>query len=358
MGLEKLIRQSISCFRVIPSLAFGSLRDGYARPFGQGRYHSWEGPFGYADALDNLFWVHPQRIHPFFGGGTSTEGRPILAAKISADVRNPRPYAFLFTGMIHAREFIAGEACLHIARRLLEDYRGGDVTVRKIMDCAEVFVLPVINPDSFAKNVDSYADGRVFGWMTRHNANGVDLNRNFDDRFESRAWTNSVSFPPPFNEEYAGPHPFSEAESRAVRDFVIERKQIIAAMNFHSVSNVVLYQPGSCMDRYESQRALAHCIADEMGYDAVQLSEFLEYSAGRWATLIRHPTVEGSLDGWLYQKRGISSFLAEIGEANMPLLLLSHLASYNPPPSDISLHAEKCYQAAKRMMIDVLARME
>ncbi len=355
MGLESLVKVAYSGIRSVLSLAGGSIRDDYAQFFGIDSYHAWDGPFGYANTLDNLAYANPRRIEPFCEG-KSTEGRPILAAKISADVRYPRPFAFLFTGMIHAREFISGEACLHIAQCLLQDYNDGDVTVRKILDCAEVYVLPVLNPDSFVKNVDAVEASKHFGWLLRRNPRGVDLNRNFDDNFDGRAWTNKIPFSAPFNEEYAGSHAFSEAESKAVRDFVLRRfPHIVAAMNFHSASNVVLYQPGSSMNTYAAQQGLARRIADEIGYDAVQLSHFLEYASGRFATRIRHPTVEGSLDGWLHQKCGVRSLLVEIGELNLPLLLASHLAGYNPPPKDMRLHTDKCYRAARRMMSDVLS---
>lgn len=361
MGLESCIKAAYSGVRSIFSLACGSLRDDYADFFGKNGYHRWDGPFGYAHALDGLAWAHPCCIDPF-SEGKSTEGRPILAARISADIRYPRPFAFLFTGMIHAREFIGGEACLYIAQHLLEDYNKGDMAVRKILNCADVYVLPVLNPDSFVKNVDAVNEGKRFGWLLRKNPRGVDLNRNFDNNFNERAWTNKSTFLPPFSDEYAGPHAFSEAESLAVRDFVLKRHlnkrthlAMLATMNFHSASNVVLYQPGYSKRTYRIQQAFAQRIACEIGYDAVQLSNFLEYSSGRFATWIRHQTVEGTLDGWLHQKCGISSFVVEIGDMNVPLLLASHLAGYNPPPKDIPVHADKCYRAARRMMSDALA---
>ena len=62
-----------------------------------------------------------------------------------------------------------------------------------------VVVLPLANPDGFSRN-------------TRYNANGVDLNRNFDFNWD----TNS--------EEPSGPEPWSEPESRALRDFILRAK--------------------------------------------------------------------------------------------------------------------------------------
>jgi hypothetical protein len=68
-----------------------------------------------------------------------------------------------------------------------------------------VVLIPVANPDGFVVN-------------SRYNANRVDLNRNCDSRWE------------PDSVEPSGPHPWSEPESRAIRDFIIafEPAKIVA----------------------------------------------------------------------------------------------------------------------------------
>jgi hypothetical protein len=59
-----------------------------------------------------------------------------------------------------------------------------------------LILIPLANPDGFVAN-------------TRYNANGVDLNRNCD-----AAWSTD-------SEEPSGPRPWSEPESRALRDLII-----------------------------------------------------------------------------------------------------------------------------------------
>ncbi len=62
---------------------------------------------------------------------------------------------------------------------------------------AAVFALPLCNPDSAARN-------------SRYNARGVDLNRNCGTNWHADS------------EEPSGPEPWSEMESRALRDFILK----------------------------------------------------------------------------------------------------------------------------------------
>lgn len=116
--------------------------------------------------------------------GESVEGRK-LAVRRSRNADSKR--TALVVGEVHGDE----EAGLPIVRRLR----------RKLGPAAAVdlWTIGSINPDG-------HADDR------RTNANGVDLNRNF-----SVDWDGSE---PKGSGYYAGPEPFSEPESRAVRDLI------------------------------------------------------------------------------------------------------------------------------------------
>jgi protein MpaA len=95
--------------------------------------------------------------------------------------------------------------------------RGAVKTLRALRDGrpikgADIWVIPVVNPDGYAKN-------------TRQNARKVDLNRNFAaDWKKAGGATNS------------GKKAFSEPESRAVRDFVAEIKPRYT-ISFHQPLN-------------------------------------------------------------------------------------------------------------------------
>ena len=88
-----------------------------------------------------------------------------------------------------------------------------------------LYVIPNMNPDGFAAGTDAV--------VARMNANLVDLNRNWDYQWQMTAThgTRPVK---------AGTKPFSEPETRGIRDFIIE-KNIEAVIFYHSALGVVFH---------------------------------------------------------------------------------------------------------------------
>jgi hypothetical protein len=84
-----------------------------------------------------------------------------------------------------------------------------------------LYILPSLNPDGAA--VGAYPAGRA-------NANNVDINRNFDG-FWVADWPRSGCWSQIYLS--AGEEPFSESESRALRDFILSQN-IEALISYHS----------------------------------------------------------------------------------------------------------------------------
>ncbi|RJP38744.1 MAG: hypothetical protein C4547_04120 [Phycisphaerales bacterium] len=81
--------------------------------------------------------------------GESVEGRPIYALRVSEhpELADARP-AILIMGCHHAREWISVEVPLYYADYLTEQFRrDGDVT--RLLKRADVWIIPVVNPDGF-----------------------------------------------------------------------------------------------------------------------------------------------------------------------------------------------------------------
>jgi len=92
--------------------------------------------------------------------GYSVENREIPAIFIGTGTK----YAII-DGSIHGNEKTGTFACLRIAELLTEYYRS-DPDWKSRLAQYTIIIIPVLNPDGFAKN-------------TRENANGKDLNRQF-----------------------------------------------------------------------------------------------------------------------------------------------------------------------------------
>ena len=119
--------------------------------------------------------------------GSSIQGRG-LVAESNFDLAAPiRPANItLIIGGLHGDE----KATVALVATFREQW----VATREVR--APLVLIPLANPDGFVAD-------------SRYNANHVDLNRNCD-------WSWQADCPEP-----AGPHPWSEPESRAIRDFIL-----------------------------------------------------------------------------------------------------------------------------------------
>lgn len=170
--------------------------------------------------------------------GKSIEGRELWAIKISDNVASDEgetPVALL--GGHHAREWIAVDVPLLISKYLLEKY-STDETIKTLVDNAEIWIVPLVNPDGHQYSVDS---DRLWRKNRRNNGDGtfgVDLNRNY-----GHEWGGPGSSGSTFSETYRGTGPFSEPETQAVRDF-LQQHPPKALISYHNYSQLVLYPWG------------------------------------------------------------------------------------------------------------------
>ena len=99
--------------------------------------------------------------------GQSAGGKPLLAMKLSMNENQGRPAkkAIVITEAIHGNEY------LNITDQLATEFarKSGEMSpIRKFLEGGGIiYMVPVYNPDGFVAGV-------------RENANGVDLNRDFD----------------------------------------------------------------------------------------------------------------------------------------------------------------------------------
>lgn len=100
---------------------------------------------------------------------------------------------------------------------------------------------------------------------------GVDANRNYDLHWELGSRDMA-------SETFRGPQPFSEPETRAVRDFVLNRPNIAVGVSLHSGTDMILY-PWAWTS---GMRSLAYPVLDEIAYKGSQLTTRNGYRGSRY----------------------------------------------------------------------------
>jgi len=160
--------------------------------------------------------------------GSSVQSRPIEAYRFGNG-----PTDVLFVGGIHGGyEWNS----VVLAYEMIEYFTEN---IYDLPSNLTIHVIPNANPDGLAmvtrENTTRLSSADVIAWSAdgrgRFNANGVDLNRNFDCKWSPEASWRGRSVG-------AGDEPFSEPESKALRDYVLST-QPVAGIFWHSIANTV-----------------------------------------------------------------------------------------------------------------------
>lgn len=179
--------------------------------------------------LEKAVGEHPHLIR-VSSIGTTWEGRPIMMATISLDVEyaDQKP-AMLYTGTIHAREWIGNELAIKFIEYVIDNYRV-DPKLKEALTRNTLYMVPCLNPDGFEFSRNHFSFWRKNRRDNGDGTFGVDLNRNFGVRFKRSTETHLNT--------YGGPEAFSEPETAAIRDFVHDHENITIALDYHSQGNV------------------------------------------------------------------------------------------------------------------------
>jgi predicted deacylase len=162
--------------------------------------------------------------------GESVEGRPLLAVRVPS-ARSGAP-AVLCGANIHGVELVGAA----VALGLLEALASGALPA--LRGEAEVWVVPAINPDGYARTWERAGVGRLAELRT--NARGVDLNRNFPLPHGARLpHLPGAGSSRPGRATYRGPAPLSEPETRAL-DALLGRARFHAVLSLHSTMGTLI----------------------------------------------------------------------------------------------------------------------
>lgn len=313
-------------------------------------YHS------FAEVEEELTQVakeHPEIVKKVSLGKTA-EGRDIWALKISSDAQGNTSdkSGVVITGCHHAREWMTVEAPL----KLIADLTDGaeDPAVKNRLDNAEIWVVPVVNPDGYeySREVKSSwrKNRRPLGVDQNGNptrAIGVDLNRNY---WDGTAENFHVYRPPgdtpgntrddfsatsdnPNSDTYRGPYGASEPEVKALLDLQLKNSNIKAVVDYHSYGDTILYPYGHTKSPSPNE-ALYKAIGKKMQEATTGFS--LEQSVGLYPA-------SGTSDD-TQDLNGILNFTIEMGR------------SFQPNPKTIPVVTERVARASHALIDEIIKR--
>lgn len=222
--------------------------------------------------------------------GYSVLGAPIYRITVR---KSDEPVIIAQYGM-HAREYITTYLCMLQAA---DFYMTGK--------CGTVHFIPAVNPDGIFISLYKYP-------LYKANARGVDLNVNFEADWGSGA----KNVKTPGSENYIGEYPFSEPETRALRDFTLAATPD-ATISYHSKGEEIYWEFGQRGEDRKRDYKIAKAVSAVTGYPIK--------SAGVSA---------GGYKDWCVQKLKIPALTIEIGED-----VLSHPIGEE--------HAERIYKKNK-----------
>lgn len=237
--------------------------------------------------------------------GSSWEGREILLVTVSIDVKkaDAKP-ALLYTGTIHAREWIGNELAMAFIKYVTQNYQF-DPKVASAFSRATLYMVPCLNPDGFEYSREHFSFWRKNRRRNPDGSFGVDLNRNFSVGFKKTSnYASNI---------YGGPEPFSEPETAAIKEFVDARTNITVALDYHSQGNV-FFPAHRFRHETEEDGTDLNTLCANMAYQIRKVTD-REYGIHRGKP--PSPLIQGSGREYYYSK-GIIAAVAEVGTRNIP----------------------------------------
>lgn len=274
-------------------------------------------------------------------------GRPIYAMKISRKPgANENEPEILFMGLHHARELITATFTMDLINTLTNGYATGDPAIQKLVDNAEIWVMPVINPNGYERALSAQDDWRKNTRQVSPTQRqiGVDLNRNYDFEHATSLSTaqraaidpdgqnsNGITSAGGFDidsYQYPGTGSFTEVETQAVRglahsQFAGENPRqvdgLTCSLSWHSysgtVSHPMAHKPvvpphtGLTGADRSALGSLSNDIATGIGYKNI-FDGFESQRLANGDPLDGYPTF-GDSDDWLYKDGPTYSILVE-----------------------------------------------
>ena len=268
--------------------------------------------------LQNLAKIYPRY---FRCGviGTSVAGRELYVGVLG----NPNaPKQVVVTAAIHAREYLTALLVMKQLEFYLQSYTKGSykgISYSTLFEECCFYIVPMVNPDGvmmaqeglpslpltlqtkilniYETEQHSYESVSAFLACWKANANGVDLNRNYD-----ALWDEYNKTGVPASSQYKGPSPASEPETQAMVSLISSLPNVVCSLCIHSQGEVIYWNCGQKGEAAAATRAFAGAVSRLNGYYVVP-----------------EQNNDASLSDWCELKLGVVAITVETGNVACPL---------------------------------------
>uniref|UniRef100_A0A2H1VA27 SFRICE_005156 n=1 Tax=Spodoptera frugiperda TaxID=7108 RepID=A0A2H1VA27_SPOFR len=245
--------------------------------------------------------------------GRTVENRTIHMINITNG--NPRNKIILITGGQHAREWISVTSALYILHNIVTNFD----TQKNYMKNKNWLIIPVVNPDGYA-----YTHGVDRLWRKNR--------RRTDWRIPGITQHSECKT------TYSGPHPFSEAESIALRDLILSLEpKPIALVDLHAYGKLILY-PWSARTAPTQDRDMHKAVASKMRTSIFKTTK-QNYTFGATYHLVYPAT--GTFVDWAYANGVTHAYVIESRDKGELGFLI--------PPGEIEDTGKELYAAVRTL---------
>lgn len=245
--------------------------------------------------------------------GKSVLGRPILAVRIGS-----RDECVLYAAGFHGSERLTTLCNLMFIEDFCTALRDNtDFSIsnaRNALCNKSIIVIPCVNPDGYEISLNGAATaGASANKITRingnndirywnANANGVDINHNFDAGFERmKEIERAAGITGPAPRRYGGEAPESEPETQSLVALV-NQYNVVEVLAWHSQGEEIYWQFGE--NTPEKGYRLAQLFSTASGYSVANPAETAAYAGFK---------------DWYIETTGNPGFTIEIGKGMNPL---------------------------------------
>ena len=252
--------------------------------------------------------------------GTSAAGRTLYVGVLgNPDARRQ----IVVSAAIHGREYMTAQLTMKQLEFYLRYYDVGSyqgIPYSELFEQICFYIVPMTNPDGVmiaqqgleslpeelrplieecyeTEEHDVFVTFETYLSRWKANANGVDLNRNYDARWEEYDGADH-----PQSYQYKGPSPASEPETQAMVALMDSLPNVIATLCVHSQGEVIYWNCGQGEDTRSTTRGFAEEVSKRNGYE-----------------LIDEQNNDASLSDWSELERSVPAITVEIGKGALVL---------------------------------------